>query len=287
VQEKVELGYDPVENKPKQILADLLPELLHRLGQLEETKKDELWKTMLELFSEKDVLIYFYNDSVEEMIQQVGWGGEIKQVEEGDDYLYMVHANIGGRKSDEFIKESVSHKITIESDGSVVVDLEIVRRNTDDWSWPNYSNYDYLRVYTPVGAELLEVDGFVNPEGIVINNDGVIDYDSKKGESGLATTKSYQEHGKQVWANWIVTDPYNASRVRYKYRLPFKYSNWSKNNYRLFVQKQPGRENVTYQLVLDPGGNEIVSDVDKLNENGELVIQNTLPSDMKLELEFK
>lgn len=286
VQTEVELNYDREENKPKQVLADLLPELLHRLGQLDGTKKDELWQAMLELFGKKDVLVYFYDQPVENMIQEVGWGGEVKQLDENTDYLYMVHANIGGRKSDEFMKESVNHQVNFESDGSIVVDLEIVRRNADDWSWPNYPNFDYLRIYVPKGSELLEVDGFVSPDSIVINEEKVIDYDSSKGESGLGTTKSYEEHGKQVWANWIVTDPYNASRVRYKYRLPFGYDDWVKQNYDLYVQKQPGRENIDYQLVVDAGDRKITNNTDLLNQNGDLVVKNNLAQDLNLNVEF-
>jgi hypothetical protein len=55
-----------------------------------------------------------------------------------------------------------------------------------------------------------------------------------------------------VFANWIVTKPFDASTVRYKYRLPFKVGGWFEDNefYNLYVQKQPGRDNVTYNLTV-------------------------------------
>lgn len=285
VQREVELDHDKELNAPKKILSDFLPELMARLAELDESKKKQLWTILMELLNNKDVLVFFYDKEVEDMLQNIGWGGEIEQVDINSDYLYMVHANIGGRKSDEFIKESVNHKVFVQSDGTIEIDLEIIRRNIDDWSWPNYPNFDYLRVYVPRGSELLEVDGFVNPEGIIINQDKVIDYDVSRGEAGLANTKIYEDHGKEVFANWIVTDPYNASRVRYRYRLPFKIDDWGQKSYEMYLQKQPGRENLTYQLVVKSDVGKIVNS--ETNEVGDLVINNQLEKDLQLKIDFK
>ncbi len=287
-QREIEIDRDADFDKPKQILADMLPKLMEELGELEENKKKDLWQAFLDLLSQKDVMVFMYDDEVEDVLKEVGWGGEIEQTKVDEDYLYMVHANIGGRKSDAFIKESVIHEVNIDENGSIIVDLEIVRKNIDDWTWPNYPNFDYLRVYVPEGSELLEVDGFVDSDGMHISDENVIDFDSSHGEAGLSNTKSYVEDGKQVFANWIVTDPYEATRVRYKYKLPFKLSSWSKDGYDLYLQHQPGRDNIDYRMIVDSGNFDIFSvNEGTIDQEGKLVISTDMNKDMELEIKFK
>ncbi len=266
IQKEIELEYDPVENKPKKILADLLPILMERLANLSEEQKESFWQTMLDLLTEKHIMVYSFNPKIEQLITDVGWGGEMKEVDNRSDYLSIVHSNIGGRKSDLYIKEAVRQSTTVAENGDCVVEVEITRKNTEDWTWPNYSNYDYVRVYVPEGSELLSVDGFVNPEGMVIQ-DGVIGYDKTTGEVGLGNTKVYVENGKTVFANWMVTDPWSASTAKYTYKLPFKIN----DNYSLYYQKQSGRREIDYLFKFVPGGSRKVTKINKdiVNNQGE------------------
>ncbi|MFA4931146.1 MAG: DUF4012 domain-containing protein, partial [Patescibacteria group bacterium] len=283
VQRKIELDYDRTENKPKKILADLVPILMERMQNLPDDKKAEFWQMCLDLMYEKHVMLFVYNDEVEKLIDEMGWGGNIVQTPVAEDYLSMIHANIGGRKSDLYIKEAVRENVEIMSDGSVVVDLEITRRNIEDWTWPNYANYDYLRVYVPLGSELLAVDGFKNAEGIVIGEDQVITYDPVFKEAGLANTKVYEESGKTVFANWVVTDPWDISVVKYKYLLPFKV----KDDYLLYVQKQSGRREIDYMLKINTNGRSVTNvSFEPTEENGDLVFKDDLKRDYELEMKF-
>jgi hypothetical protein len=161
---------------------------MDKMMNLDEETQKCFWKVLLDLIEEKDVMFYAYNSDVQNLFEEVGWAGEVKQIDNSSDYLYMVHSNIGGRKSDEFINETIDHHVNIEKDGSVIVDVTIVRKNVEDWTWPNYTNFDYLRFYVPEGSELLQVDGFANPNGI-IKTDNEIIYDEKSGEAGLSNTK--------------------------------------------------------------------------------------------------
>lgn len=284
IQRKVELEYDPVENKPKKILGDLLPVLMDRLANLPEEHKEKFWQTMLDLLTEKHILAYSFNPDIEKLIIDVGWGGEVKKLGPNEDYLNLVHANIGGRKSDLFIKEAVKHAVTIDGNGDYIVDLEITRKNIEDWTWPNYSNYDYLRVYVPEGSELLAVDGFVNPEGMIIEN-GVITYDKTKGEVGLGNTKVYSENGKTVFGNWMVTDPWSASVVRYRYKLPFK----PQEKYSLYCQKQSGRGEIDYLYKFSPGNDWLVdgSSLEIVDNQGEYFWRDNMKKDFSLVFDLR
>ncbi|HPN67544.1 MAG TPA: DUF4012 domain-containing protein [bacterium] len=283
VQEEVELNADDTTGSPKKILADLLPILMDKMMNLDKDVQNDFWKTMLTMIEEKSIMFFAYNTDVQKLFEEIGWAGEVKQVEQNEDYLYMVHSNIGGRKSDAFINETVDHRVHINEDGSIDVKLTIVRKNIEDWTWPNFTNFDYLRVYVPEGSELTKVDGFANPNGIIKDGEEIV-YDENSGESGLASTEVYDEHGKTVFANWIVTKPYEASTVRYEYRLPYKVGGWFEGNkYNLYLQKQPGRENVGYNLT-------VMSDQIMTSVNKDMQIDSNglkYASDLKTDEEFQ
>lgn len=291
VQKEVELEYDKAENKPKKILADLLPVLMERMGNLDDEQKVGFWQMILDLLNERQIMFFSYNGEMQDLIAKVGWAGKMKETEARQDYLSMVHANIGGRKSDSFIKESVKQAVSIQPDGSIVEELSITRKNTEDWSWPNWPNYDYLRVYLPKGSELLEVKGFANPEGMVTGKDGFLIYETSKGEATTATTKVYEENGKTVFANWIVTDPWEISSVSYRYKLPYKLGdllNSDNNMYNLYLQKQAGRGEIDYIFKFDPGVWQIRNARQGMSEtNGQWLLKNDLKKDLNVEMELK
>lgn len=284
MQRKIELEADPSQGSPKKILADLMPVLIDRMQNLPEEKKQDFWQMALDLMYERHIMLFVYDDEVESLIQEIGWGGNLVENSEKQDYLAMIHSNIGGRKSDLYIRESVRQDVDVMADGSVVVDLEITRRNIEDWTWPNYSNYDYLRVYVPQGSELLAVDGFKNAEGVVIGDDEVLTYDKSYKEAGLANTKVYEESGKTVFANWIVTDPWDISVVSYKYLLPFKVS----DSYSLYLQKQAGRNEIDYILNLDSDGRTIAgTSVEPSEKDDGLVFKSDLLRDFELNVLYE
>jgi len=275
-----EIEIDAMEqDHPKEVLADLLPVLMERLADLPAGKKELLWQTVIDLIEEKQVLIYLSDPEIEQLISQVGWAGEMVSVSPETDYLAMIHANIGGRKSDGFVTETVNHQVKIDDKGEIIVDLTIIRKNADDWNTFNHANFDYLRVYVPAGAQLIAVDGFVNQSGIYRDENNAIWYDESSGEATLATTKVYEEYGKTVFANWIVTNPWEVSTVSYRYKLPFTLGGWftDSEEYNLYVQKQAGRPTIDYNFsLLAPEWTAINSESDL--ESG-LSVKNDLAKD--------
>jgi len=248
-----EIEVDAIEEaQPKRILAELLPILMERLADLPAENKTQLWGEMLDLLYEKHILLYLSDDEVERLFQEIGWTGEMVAVAEEVDYLSLIHANIGGRKSDGFVSETVNHQVDIDSAGNIEVEVEIIKKNGDDWSKFNHANFDYLRVYVPLGSELMAVDGFAHRDGVYRDEEGAIWYDVTAGEATLTSTDVYEEYGKTVFANWIVTNPWEVSVVKYRYRLPFKVGDWfaDEGDYQLYVQKQSGRREVDYNFTL-------------------------------------
>jgi len=128
-----------------------------------------------------------------------------------------------------------------------------------NYEWWNKVNSDYMRVYVPKGAELLEVEGQTREI-----NDDVLDYQSlnyevdtdvRNEESQMKIddktgTRVYIENDKTVFANWVYVSPKEEVTIKYKYKLPFKFSG-DIRSYSLLAQKQSGSLGSDFDLIIN------------------------------------
>ena len=94
---------------------------------------------------------------------------------------------------------------------------------------------DYYRVYVPEGSQLIE------------------------GLGSEIEVKSSEELGKTVFAGFFELRPQGLVKVTAKYRLPFK----AEKDYKLFVQKQPGKNAPLYTISFDGQEEELYLKTDK------------------------
>ncbi len=261
---KVEVDYDRVENNPKRFIADLTPKVVNKI--MQETDLSRAIR-ILSVFSsalqEKHIQIYSFDSEVQKLISRQGWSGEIKQTDK--DFLMVVNSNLNGFKTDGVIDEYIDHKATINQDGSVIAEVSIKRvHNGGDkaFEWFNKVNSNYMRVYVPLGSQLLEAEGYtkevikdpLNYEKLGFKEDP----DVKKQEEAIQIDKEtgtmiYEENGKTVFANWVYVSPKEEVIVRYKYLLPFKI-NLTENefaSYSLLAQKQAGSRGSKFSSQLE------------------------------------
>jgi len=256
-QNEVEIDYDREENKPKKILSDLASILMERLFN---TKDSTMLMKAVGVFSEglsrKDILFYSTNDDVQSIISAQGWSGEILSTP--NDYLSVVNTNINGYKTDGVIDEKIEHVATIQEDGSIIDKVTVTRQHNggnSQYEWWNRVNADYMRVYVPQGSKLISVEGqtreFNKPpldyNALGFKRDPDVEQEEKNmiidEETG---TRTYEESGKTVFANWVYVSPQETVVVKYVYLLPFKVSptesegKASVDSYSLLVQKQLG-----------------------------------------------
>jgi len=245
----VEKAYDKEQNKPKQFIGDLAPKILERVF----SGSAQQWFKVLNVFSEnlkeKHILLFFFDEGLEEKTLEKGWGGEVVETEK--DYLSVVNSNINGYKTDAVIEEEIRHLAEIKEDGSIIDTLTITRRHLGGethYDWWNKVNSNWLRIYVPKGAELLEAEGHTLEEEYI----PAIDYswfmrDSLVTEIEDAIVRDdtgtyiFQESEKTVFGNWVYVSPGEEVTVTYKYKLPFKVDTTkSADTYSLLVQKQSG-----------------------------------------------
>lgn len=278
-----------VTREPKKIIGDLMNKIIEELPKrLTKDNLVPLFKIIEESLNNKNILFYFTDEILQAKADDLGWSGRIKNT--SGDYLNVINTNIAGGKSDRKIKQTIIHQAKIQPDGSIVDELTIRRVHEAIKREPfsGVRNVNWLRVYVPLGSELLEASGFKPVDKIFFDEeiDGLAaDPEVSAGEAQALTdestgTKIYNELGKTVFANWSQLDPGETIEIKIKYRLPFKLTdkkqsvgqefmnqliagvdailNPGKNNlysYSLLIQKQPGMNSSSIESGLELSGN--------------------------------
>jgi len=262
IQHEVEIDYDKEENRPKKILADLFPKLITNFSKLDREKWPQVLSMFFKAMENKDVMLYFTDEELEKLVLDFGWGGQLSQTDQ--DYLNVITTNIGGGKTDQVISQDTKLHIDIKDDGSVVNTLEIKRSHHGQASdfWEGVKNVSYLRVYVPLGSQLLAAEGYddwffgalLDPvEGS--NLDPTLSAIEKSQEiHELSGTRINKESDKTVFGNWLGIEPGEEKTVKLKYKLPFKVKIDKDDvitSYSLVLQQQPGSEQRQFSSQID------------------------------------
>lgn len=288
IQTEVETGPGKIKNKPKAVIASLLDQLL---GSIQTVKPEQLLGLVGELnlaLLEKEIQVYVHEEVTEKKFAEFGWTGEVASVASNQDYLFVVNTNLGGAKSDARITDEIEHQAVVQSDGSVL-DTVIIRRTHAGqagdalYGKPNSS---YVRVYVPVGAQLVKAGGFVYPteesfkvpEKWYKNDSTLKSIEKDLGIQVDSGTRITQEFGKTAFGNWITTQPGDKTEAWFTYKLPFtvaqtletqKPSGFAMvadafvprstgSRYSLYVQKQSGTNSRFSTQIIYPDGWEPV-----------------------------
>jgi len=261
IQYKVEVDYDKELNRPKKILADFAPLFVERLSQLSSQQKKQAIETIFSSLEQKHMLMYFNNFSLENLIIDQGWAGELLKADK--DYLSVVSSNVNGYKTDRMVEETIEHQAEVQPDGSIINTLTIIREHQggqEKYDWWNRVNSNYLRVYLPKGSQLISAQGQsleiyqppIDYREQGFKMDSLVNFI----ESGMVIdkktgTRIFQENDKTVFGNWVYVSPGEKVALTYKYKLPFKIDlTKTSDSYSLLAQKQSGSlgSNFKHQL---------------------------------------
>ena len=242
---------DKESRTPKQILTDLTPKIMERLFELRGDQLKNLIAVLQKGLSEKQLLLFFNDDRVENLILSLDWGGKLKETQ--GDFLSVVHSNLAGGKTDEVITETIEHQAEVLEDGSIIDTVKLTRTHNgpDDGNvFTGVQNNSYVRFYVPTGSVLLEAIGFERPAEKYFDapdEELVPDVDLQSVEINHRTdpdsnTDIYEEGGKTVFGNWLQLKPGQTKQVTIRYNLPFKLAKEGNNTffYSLLAQKQSG-----------------------------------------------
>ncbi len=212
-----EIGFFPGSTQKRDFLASLTAQIFQEFKQ---TKKWlEIGKAMWQSLEEKQILVFLNDESAQKVFSQYYWDGSIR---EASDYLMVVESNFGVNKANYFLKRKLNLEIGLGEE--IEEKLMIIYQNdSPGQTWPGGNYKNYLRVYTPLESQLLEVK---------------IDEESLD----LAKVDIFSSSGKTVFAFLVEVPVGVEKKVSLRYKIPLKLEDIIPS-YSLLFQKQSGMGN--------------------------------------------
>ena len=210
----------------KKVLGDLMEAMLINVFESDSNLWPKLIEKGVDLAARKHVLAYLFDPEAQALVEKYGIGGRITDPVEGD-YSMIVSTNLGGDKSNWFTTKEVTHTLEKNSDRWMrTVNIRYTYNQPDE----SYAAFikefkDWVRIYAPLGSELISVDGSEDQE---MNMTG-------------------EERNKNWFSGWITLQPGETKEITFKYYLLV--GTEFVDNYVLNLQKQPGIESEKYTLL--------------------------------------
>lgn len=214
----------------KDIINELIAELKSRLMNLPLSDYPELIQRLTTSIERKDLLFYFNNPSLQSAAMSLNATGEIKDVK--GDYFMVVDANLAAFKSDAVMKKNISYQIT-ENEDKLRSSIKLSYYHGGDFDWRTTRYRSYTRILTPLGSEL------INIEGLNINEADLINYDDLN-------------LNKRVFGFFWVIEPGRSREISVNYYLPDNIKrDFEKNKeYNLYIQRQAGSRNENLSVAI-------------------------------------
>ncbi len=192
----------------KAVLKKMAPLIMDKLFSLGNIKK--IADFALGELNNKDIILNFKDSELQRAIEEVNWAGKVNQDWQGD-YLMLVDANMGALKSDYYIKREIFYQVDLTLP-KPQARLEYTYTHTathGDWRTSDY--HSYLRVYVPLGSNLLE-------------------------RKMVSYPNIQEEFGKTYFGFIAHTLIGRQTKAEIVYELPESV----KENYKILIQKQSG-----------------------------------------------
>ncbi|MFH1366774.1 MAG: DUF4012 domain-containing protein [Patescibacteria group bacterium] len=248
----------------KDIIGDLSKVLIDRLYSLPQEK----WKDLIDILQsnlrQKQILLYFEDKSVQNIVLEKNWGGAVRATA-GDSFL-LVDTNLASLKSDPGVKRTINYNLKQE-DNKIIAQLQVIYRNEGAFTWKTTRYGSYFRLYVPEGSRLIDIVG-TNEE-----------------------KESVNELGKTYFGSFMTVEPGETVKILFIYELPETIKELlSDKNYNLLVQKQAGAAN--YDLNLNFEFNRKIKefspiDKGKKESNNSLSFKTSLNQDLIFNVNFK
>ena len=254
IQSEVEYGQNRIQ--PKSILIAFAPKLLEKIYLAEHSEWLKIFDILIASPENKDMLMYFRDFSLQSFVLERGFGGDVKSITDGGDYLMTTFSNIKGSKTDAVIDNSVKLYVSREN-GLVRHQLLVTRKHnggSSKYGFYNRVNPTYIMILVPDDAMLVKIAGndktSFKPLISYGSSDFVKDEDLFKleasfdeGDKGLT---KYEESGKKGFGFWLMLNPGETRTVELDYDTPVNKT----GAYELYLQKQPGLRLNDFELVL-------------------------------------
>lgn len=252
IQKSVQSAQAKKDPHPKFILERAAPVFV---AQLKKVDRAQLKALVGSWIVRRDVMVYMKDAHLQKFLDSVGVTGrqfEIPSSFNGE-YLSLVVSNIGGQKSDLFMKQRVLSQIRLTDDGTISNHVVVAREHTatdkDEW-WYRAQNQVYVQAYTPAAVKLVSASGAwgrtvpvkVTAASAGYSTDPLV----RDLESSLRVFPSFPEVSgyrfgdKNIFAFWMKTDRGTTSEVSFDYTHDALVTPADGVVYDFVIERQPG-----------------------------------------------
>lgn len=200
--------------------------------QSDEVSYIKLLHNIYTALGERSIQIWVEEPLLAKQLNLLGWDGGLYPAP-GADFLALVDMNMGFNKADAVMQRAVRYDVTWPDGPTAPALATATITYTHPISIPNYTctntpeygesynflvercYYNYVRLYTPPGAELVQATG-VEPDSVV----------TQRGENRT-----------QYFAGYFVLPLGQQQIVTFQYRLP---ADLTSDNYQLLLRRQAG-----------------------------------------------
>jgi len=202
----------------KEVIGEISKIMKQRLLDLSLNQWPQLINLIADNVARKNILLYSRNNDLQTIIRNEGWSGEIRQ--DWGDYVMVVDANMAALKTDAVMDRQIDYQL-IEDDNALKAKLVVRYSHGGKFDWKTTRYRTYTRVYVPAGSRLITASGFTQD----------------KVEIG-------EEFGKTYFGAFLSVEPGQIGQLVFEYELAntILANMKSYNNYRLTIQKQPGKQ---------------------------------------------
>jgi len=223
---------------PKMILKSFVPLFMEKIFKPENLTK--IGGVFLKDLRKKDLMFYAREKDLQALFEKLNVAGRNHNLSEKDDYVSVVHASIGGNKSDYLMEEKIEHSSQVSKDGEIIDELIVSRKHL----WDDTLIEDWLKILAPLGVKE------INPSIIDVMGRGrnrmatriFIPKDAELIESNIenAVMKYDEDLDKNYLSFVFEVEPGQEKVANFKYKLPFVLNLKNGDTYNLIAEKQPG-----------------------------------------------
>jgi len=237
----------------------------------------EVATVIKEALARKHLMMTFDDANLSAFAKAKGWNHPLPPASydptadlgETRDFLALLEANLGANKVNRVVERKVGYEVNVGRDGDLAGKLTIdYTNNSQAETWPVGKYVNYLRVYVPKDAELLEYKNDVQ----------------KIEDVGLTDGEKLTTFGM------VVEVPIKSSRqVVLSYSIPKKIDLEKSPTYHLYIQKQAGTGNDSFTISMnlpDYLKVESINGVDEKKVTQNLKIPTDLTTDREFEVEM-
>jgi hypothetical protein len=219
----------------KGILGPLMRSILTKAYGAPKQQWPELFGTGWDSVQARHIQFYFPDENLQNAALTANAAGKLNPAPEGEDFLAIINANLGGAKSNLFVEYEVKQTVSAPENGFITKSIEIDYKNTrkaDNCDLEagllclNSTLRDWTRIYLPKGTELVSAQGFTEEPD------------------------SYEEKGFSVVDGFFSLEPLSQAKIRLTYKVPYQ----DVTTYKLNIWKQGGISQ--YQTLIDVTGGQ-------------------------------